>query len=145
MVKIGVASECDYPEIMEMLDLSDIGHPSISPAGFWVARTGGRIAGIAKIEDCGECYYISAVGVRPECRKLGIARTLLDNVLRPLEKEAYLYSKIPDFFAKFGFAGPVSSPASIPPRQIYGCEKCGDEFTCICMVRPSSALKVSRL
>lgn len=135
MISIRRVTDADFPAVDEIMAELNLGHPSISKEDFWVALDGGGILGVANILDCGECHYVSAVGVRRKYQKRGVARALLDEILPRLKKDAYLYTKIPDFFRRFGFAE-TKAPETIPPREIYSCGKCCDESICLCMMRP---------
>lgn len=124
------------------MDELDLGHPSLSLADFHVADAAGKIIGITHLKDCGQALYLSAVGVAPEFRKKGVARMLIETILPPKKKDAYVYTRIPGFFSRLGFSF-TDVPTFIPPRGIYDCRECDGRDRCVCMVRRTDASAVS--
>ena len=134
MIIIRPAQQVDFQAIESILDELDLGHQSISMDRFWVAVDGGEVVGVSNIEDCGASCYLSAVGVRTSHQGRGIASRLLNQILEEAHKVVYIYTKIPDYFRRFGFSN--SQPSQeIPPREIYDCESCCGSDECVCMVR----------
>lgn len=142
MITIRRALKADFPAIEEIIAEFDLGHPSVSRENFWVAADADQVLGVANIQDCGECYYVSAVGVKREYQEKGVARALVSEILQGLKKDVYLYTKMQAFFRKFGFVE-SKTPDMIPSREIYNCGKCRDESICLCMVRRFDAAKIS--
>ncbi|MEA4832318.1 Acetyltransferase YpeA [bioreactor metagenome] len=58
-----------------------------NPTTCFVAETGGVIAGVILCGHDGRRGYIYHTAVKPECRKQGIGRQLVDNVLAALKSE----------------------------------------------------------
>ena len=142
MITIRRANNDDLESIASILEELDLGHPSLSFDGFWVVLSGAKIVGVSHIKDCGKSSYLSAVGITQGFQKKGVARFFLNEMLSPLKKNVYVYTRIPDFFAKFGFIT-ADCPAEIPPREIYGCDACEGNHPCTCMVRYCNETTVS--
>lgn len=132
------ATEPDFPAIGEILDELDIGHPSLVYGDFWIAADGGKLKGVANVKRCGGYFYLSAVGVRSSNQREGVARKLLNIILPKINKPVCLYTKIPDFFRRFGFIE-ADPPKEIPPREIYDCGKHCNPAICVCMTRSINA------
>lgn len=126
--------EEEYQAIESIIDELALGHSSIDYSDFLVAISGGEIAGVVNLKDCGPCVYLNAVGVKKNHQGKGIAKELIRTAIKNSTKEIYLYTKICDFFSKFGFKESAPHP-SIPSREIYGCNSCSDLHRCVCMVR----------
>lgn len=136
------AQEADWPAIAALLGELELDHPLLRCEQFYVAAAGERIAGVAHLEACdGAVAYMSSVGVRRSDQRQGIARALLGDILARARCDVYLYTRIPDFFRRFGFV-PTDPPPVIPSREIYDCEACGGRAGCCCMVRRASVSSV---
>ncbi|MFH0799584.1 MAG: GNAT family N-acetyltransferase [Pseudomonadota bacterium] len=138
MITVRPAQEEDFASIEDLLQGLEIGHPSFSARDFQVASVDGEIAAVANLKDCGACFYLGAVGVAERQQGRGVARKFLDEILAAADRDVYLYTRIPEFFGRFGF-GVARAPAAIPPREIYGCEACDGAAACVCMVRRADA------
>lgn len=142
MITIRRALEGDLRRVLSILEELNLGHPSLLPGNFHVAAMGGRVVGVANLEDCGPALYLSAVGVVPFFRKRGVAHLLIETILSERKKDAYVYTYVPEFFSKLGFSF-SDVPAFIPGRDIYDCRECDDRERCVCMVRKQNAAAVS--
>lgn len=144
MITFRKAAAPDFSAIREMLEELNLGHPSIVYEDFWVAIAGSEPVGVVNVKDCGSACYINAVGVRPSYQRRGVARGLLNEILQGIQKPAWLYTKIPDFFRRFGFVE-GKPPQEIPQRGIYNCDRCRDRSICVCMIRPANVSTISRI
>lgn len=133
MLKIRQAQKKDAEEILKILKELDLYYPSLSIQNFWVAEDEGGITGVVRLEEFDDYFFLSSLGVKKDKQKKGIAAALLKHILKPVSKNVYLYTIVPDFFKKFGFE-PADPPASLPLKEIFGCEFCIPE-KCKCMVR----------
>lgn len=134
--------EAEYPVVERILHELELGHPSIPREAFWVAIDAGEIVGISNLATSGSSLYLSAVGVPKQHQGKEIATALLRELLKTARVPVFLYTQIPSFFARLGFVK-TASPPEIPPREIYGCEACGGEKQCICMMRRPNASAIS--
>jgi N-acetylglutamate synthase-like GNAT family acetyltransferase len=132
MQKIRRAQERDAEEILKILKELDLFYPSQSLERFWVAEDKSGIAGIVRLEEFDDYFFLSSLGVKKDKRKKGIAAALLKSILKSANKNIYLYTIVPEFFKKFGFEI-ADPPPSLPLKDIYGCEFCVPE-KCRCMV-----------
>lgn len=139
MITIGKIYPKDFAEALALCDLLGLGHGSIVPEKFWVAKDRGAIIGIANLDVSGDAFYLGAVGVVETRRNEGVATKLLNEIFASNSgKDVYLYTRIPDFFAHFGFKKTLA-PSFIPSRAIYECDKCRHLSICFCLVRRTSA------
>ena len=127
------STDTDSSEIEAVLRDLDLWCPTIMMEGFWVAEEGGRIVAVARLEEAGGCYFLSALGVIPSFRKRGIASELVERMAGERGGETYLYTIIPGLFERLGFEE-VSAPDQIPRREAFECDKCEPD-RCVCMVR----------
>jgi N-acetylglutamate synthase-like GNAT family acetyltransferase len=119
---------------MTLMDALELSYPAMDLSCFWVVEQNGRIVGAAELKDFRHCSLLSCVGVRQELQGLGIGRILTNAVVRHARHDVYLYTRVPGFFRKTGFAHAELMPPDLPPRSIYGCEDCDPQF-CFCLVR----------
>jgi N-acetylglutamate synthase-like GNAT family acetyltransferase len=128
------AAPSDHGEIEALMRALDLAYPAMDLSCFWVGEEGGRIIAAAELKDFGDCSLLSCVGVRQDLQGSGLGRTLVEEVVRHARHDIYLYTLVPGFFRKAGFADPQMLPAGLPPRSLYGCESC-DPAQCFCLVR----------
>ena len=142
VITLRTAQEADFPAIALVLEELELGHPAIRLELFHLGLSGGEIVAVANVMDCGPSLYMSAVGVRKSSQGGGVARSFLGRLLSGLPKEVYVYTRIPEFFGRFGFEE-SAAPGEIPPRSIYDCASCGGLNECLCMVRRPYAAVIS--
>ncbi len=133
MIKIRLAKSEEKSLIAELERKLDLEIPSLRPDETWVIEEKGELVGLARITDLGPAYFLSSVGLLPEKRGRGLARQLLQAVLKKRDKDVYLYTIIPEFFFHFGFQK-VDPPAFLPSRSILDCQGCRPN-QCLCLVR----------
>ena len=129
------AYKSDQSAIMEVLKEAELLYPYNVLEGFMVAEEGLQIVGVVRLQEINGIIFLTSLGVRTAWRDQGIASALLKAVSRSTKKPIYLYTVIPEFFTRFGFAE-MSAPAILPPKQIFGCEECYPA-RCVCMGRIS--------
>jgi len=120
----------------------ELDYPSRDLTRFFVGEEHGRILAIAELKEFRDFWLLSCVGVREQYQGRGLGKALLTPLLKPLQKDVYLYTLVPGFFRKLGFAEAASPPADLPPRSIYGCASC-DPRLCLCLVRKPNAPRIS--
>ena len=133
-IRIRRAAPRDHRDIVTLMHALDLSYPAMRLSCFWVAEDAGGIVAAAELKDFRDCSLLSCVGVRQDMRGLGIGRTLVEEVARHAQHDIYLYTLVPDFFRKAGFAGAKMLPRGLPPRSVYGCENC-DPRLCFCRGR----------
>ncbi len=137
MLKIRKASEKDTKEILKTLKELDLFYPAQELNNFWVADKEGKIAGVVKLEEFDDFFFLGSLGIKKKYQNQGIADSLLKEILKTANKNFYLYTTIPEFFKKFGFR--VISPLpTLPSRDAFECEYCSPE-KCVTMVRHPNA------
>ena len=127
------ARSSDLPIILEILDLADLRYRHETLNGFHLAEIDGRIAGVVRLDEHPDFVFLTSLGVRPELQQQGIATTLLKSLFKDINKPIYLYTIIPEFFARLGFIKTDPRP-DLPPKEIFGCDECFPE-RCRCMVK----------
>ena len=127
------STDTDLSGIEAILRDLDLWCPTVRMKDFWVAEGGGRIVAVARLEEAGSRYFLSALGVIPSFRKQGIASELVERMARETGGEIYLYTIIPGLFERLGFEE-VSAPDQLPRREVFECDRC-DPDRCVCMVR----------
>lgn len=123
----------DGAAISKLLVDLELTRPDLAIFGFWVAEVEGSVVGIAHVEAVADAAFISSVGVAETVQHRGIASGLLHEIARAWNRDLYLYTVIPGFFARLGFEI-VMPPAFLPPRGLFGCDAC-DVNACVCMKR----------
>lgn len=132
MLNIRPATEKDYDQILKILKELDLFYPALVLKGFWVAEEDKKIISTVQLEEHPDFVYLGSLAVIPECRKKKIATALLNESLKDIRKNIYLYTIIPEFFKKFGFQVTSSPPTTLPSKIRYECEYCHPE-KCVCM------------
>ena len=132
-LNIQPAQEKDKDEISKILEILDLYHPTKIPEKFWVAKSDGKVVGVACLNEYDDFFFLSSVGVVSDYQRQDIARTMLKKILGNLNKDVYLYTIIPDFFKKFGFKI-VKPPRNLPSKESLECENCLSD-NCVCMVK----------
>jgi N-acetylglutamate synthase-like GNAT family acetyltransferase len=133
MLEVRKARPKDKEACLAILKDHDLYYSALEFKGFWVADQDGRIAGCAQLEEYPKFQYLGSVAVDLESTQRGIARRILDTILKDLKKDVYLYTIIPDFFKKFGFSVTEPMP-DLPSKERYECFDCFPE-KCVCMVK----------
>ena len=129
-----LAVKADEPKIMEILHETDLYYPKITLDNFWVAEENHEIAGIVQFREYDDYFFLSSFGVRPSFQKKGIAKYMIENLfINSNNKNIYIYTTLPEFFAKFGFKKAAISN-NLPSRESYQCRDCFPE-NCFCMIK----------
>ena len=129
------ATELDCLRAIRLMADLDLIHSAISMRNLWVVCEEGHVVGAAHLEVCGPGLFLSSVGIAQTHRHMGLARRLVETMLRDVDADVYIYTIIPHFFEKLGFAE-CAAPEGLPLRAIFGCERCDSE-NCRCMKRPA--------
>ncbi|MFA4875260.1 MAG: GNAT family N-acetyltransferase [bacterium] len=137
MITIRKAIPEDEDAIKGLFYELDLVRPALALDGFWVAEQAGSVVGIAHAERVGERLFVSSVGVGVSSQGRGVGERLMLGMLARERREAWLYTVIPGFFERLGFAV-AAAPADLPPRKLFGCDACEPE-KCVCMMRPADA------
>jgi len=135
-MEIRPAREKDISDIRSILKELEMDYPIESFDNFKVIVVKDEIAGAANLEEFDDFLFLSAFGIKPSYRRMGIASSFLNDLLANAKKNIYLYTTIPEFFGKFGFetTRPISN---LPKKDKFCCHECTPE-TCLCMVRKIS-------
>jgi N-acetylglutamate synthase-like GNAT family acetyltransferase len=115
---------------LKRLDLFTSAHPLDH---FWVAVDEEEIVAALRLEKFDEFAFLSHMGVAAERRGRGIGAKLMDKALSDVDKPTYLYTIIPEYFARHGFHEASPRP-DLPPRGRFGCDRC-EPGKCVCMVK----------
>jgi len=133
MIRIRRAEEKDRNDIAGILREADEDTAEMSFNNFLVAEIGETLAGCVKLDDYSGFMFLSSLAVRPAHQGRGIAKKLMQSVLKETGKDIYIYTVIPDFFSKFGFV--IAPPRDdLPEKNSMECSRCYPE-RCVCMVR----------
>ena len=130
------AAETDHPQIIKILKALDLYYSALVIKDFWVTEDNGKIVGTAQLEEFPSFLFLGSVGVASDRQKQGVAKTLLEAILKDHKKDVYLYTIIPEFFEKFGFEITTTLP-TLPGKERYECEACHLD-RCVTMVRHAS-------
>jgi len=133
MLRIRKAKEEDNKEIYKLLEEVDEHTSAMAFDNFLVAEENGKILGAVKFEEFKDFFFLSSLSVNPKHQKKGIAREIMEYLLKGAEKDIYIYTVLPEFFAKFGFKE-VSAPGKLPSKSPMECERCYPE-KCRAMLR----------
>jgi len=139
-LKIRPAQDTDYPQVKKLLEELDLYYSGLEFKDFWVAEEKGKIVGTAQLEEFPDFLFLGSVGIAADQQKHGIAKALLDTMLKNHKIDVYLYTIIPEFFKKFGFEpitphSPFRIPHSeLPTKERYECADCHLD-RCITMVK----------
>lgn len=133
MIRIRLANPEELSLVAELERKLDLEVPSLKSNETWLLEEEGELVGLAKITDLGPAYFLSSVGIVPEKRGQGLARQLLQTVLKGRDKDIYLYTIIPEFFFPFSFEA-TTPPLFLPLRNIFSCHHCEPE-RCLCLVK----------
>ncbi len=134
MIRVRQARDADKTAIERIIKELDLSYPSQTLNDFWVAEEEKQVVGIAALWEYRNFYYLSSVGVAENRQHQGIATKLLNKLLAGRRKDVYLFTIMPDFFARFGFQTVSEPPKGLPPRTIFACGRCRPE-RCVCMRR----------
>ncbi|MDD4179503.1 MAG: GNAT family N-acetyltransferase [Candidatus Margulisbacteria bacterium] len=143
--KIRLATDSDIDQIKKVLSEADLRFTQETLNGFCVAEINGEIIGLVRLEEHDDFLFLTSLGVATAHQHKGIASELMNSIISKAKKPIYLYTIIPAFFIRFGFK-PVSQPypqqLNLPPKGIYGCDKCVPGH-CLTMVKCPGDTKVS--
>jgi N-acetylglutamate synthase-like GNAT family acetyltransferase len=128
----------DHPFILGLLRELELDYPARDLARFLVGEADGKILAIAELKEFRDFFLLSCVGVREDLQGTGLGKVFMNQVLRDVRKDVYLYTLVPGFFMKTGFVEAMHLPVGLPPRLIYGCTNC-DPASCRCLVRKPNA------
>jgi amino-acid N-acetyltransferase len=109
-VHVRPATPNDLGAVKDLLTQSDLPLDGVSDSlgSFVVADRGGRIVGVAGLEQCGEYGLLRSAAVAPEWRGRGLGRTLVESVIANAEsaglRALYLLTTTAEkYFPAFGF------------------------------------------
>ncbi len=125
----------DRAAVLDLVKSLELAYPGMDLSSFWVGESGGVLVGGAELKNLKTCSLLSCVGVREDVQGRGLGRRLVERVVREALHPVYLYTLVPGFFRKTGFADAKAFPSDLPPRSIYGCVGC-DPSICVCLMRP---------
>ena len=136
------AEPADHAVIFELLRELELDYAARDLRRFLVGEIdgahGAEIVGIAEVRPFEGFALLSCVGIRGDLQGRGLGRDLVTAALDGVGTDVYLYTLVPGFFAKLGFAEATSTPPGLPPRWIYGCGSC-EPARCHCLVRRPDA------
>jgi len=127
------AEDKDKESIIKILKEVDEYSESLSLDSFWVAEENNSIVAVMKLKEIDDFFFLSSLAVRINLQGKGIARQLLEEVLKKADKDIYLYTVLPEFFSRFGFKK-VEQTAKLPSKSKLECERCYPE-KCETMLR----------
>lgn len=135
MLNIRKALPQDHLKIKEILERLDMTYPDVVFDQFWVAETDGKVVGCVDLQEYKDFIFLASFGIDSSYQKKGHAREFLQKIFAQASKDIYLYTIIPDFFKKYGFAPcPLTlAPKDLPPKR-FECQFCYPE-KCVCMVK----------
>ncbi len=133
MPLIRKAEPADIPAIVRILDEAELVYPGQTIDGFFVAVDNGEVAGIARLEEHAQFNFLSSLGVSQAFRRRHVASSLVKHLTEISSKPTYLYTIIPEFFSRLGFA-PSQGVPDLPPKEIFGCQDCSPG-RCFTMVK----------
>jgi len=102
------------PHIVEFrLDCENLKHEQ-----FVIAEVKDEIAGFGRIKPYSEMFELSTIGVIKGYREKGVGNRIIKHLIETFpSNEIWITTKIPDYFAKFGF-----QMTPDPPKEIQ--DKC---------------------
>jgi N-acetylglutamate synthase-like GNAT family acetyltransferase len=123
----------DRPAARALASRLDLDYGGMEEDRFWIAESGGRIAGLVGLKAHADCLELVGLGVDPDSRSAGIAGRLVEALIEGAGADVYLFTVIPAFFARCGFLPAESIPAGMAkdPSWCEGCPRTG----CTVMVR----------
>ena len=109
-VRVRPAAPTDLAAVEDLLTRSDLPLDGVreSLRSFVVAERGGKLVGVAGLEQCGDDGLLRSAAVDPEWRGLGLGRTLVERVIFNAEsiglRALYLLTTTAQkYFPAFGF------------------------------------------
>ncbi|OGC07021.1 hypothetical protein A3H38_03865 [candidate division WOR-1 bacterium RIFCSPLOWO2_02_FULL_46_20] len=134
----------DKAAIKTILDELDLFYAGLKIEDFWVAEQDKTIVGCLQLTDYKDFLFLGSLGISLRLQKSGLGKALMDKVLKNAQKTVYLYTVIPDFFAKLGFKVINNPPHNLPRKASYGCENCHPK-RCATMRKEANAARISQL
>jgi len=135
-VHVRPATPNDLSAVKDLLAESDLPLDGVSESlgSFVVADRGGKIVGVAGLEECGEYALLRSAAVAPEWRGRGLGRTLVERAIGNAESAGFraiylLTTTAEKYFPAFGFR--ETTRDGVPPAV-----QATAEFTDAC---PASA------
>jgi amino-acid N-acetyltransferase len=140
-IEIDRATQRDLPAIESLLEACDLPLAGVSDLldAFVIARSAGRIVGVAAVEPRDAYGLLRSVAVDPSMRGRGVGRSLVQRLISDAEKKKFralylLTTTAENYFPAFGF---TAIPRDSVPDEI----QTTSEFKDIC---PSSAIVMRR-
>ena len=128
------AKKEDYPQIIKLISEIEQTYPGFEPNSFWVAETDNFIVGTVRLIEIGNFVFLESLASKQDHQGQGVAKKLLEESLKNIKKDIYLFTIIPDFFKKFGFEPISHIPTSLPSKERYECQYCEPD-KCKAMVK----------
>ena len=139
LLEVSPVREHECPDVRSIVIELDLDYAGLRLTGFWLARLDGQIVSILNLEECGPYRFISSVGTVKNQQGKGFASALLQTVLTGSSKPGCLYTIIPSFFTRLGFAI-TPPPDIIPSRTRFACHRC-EPHRCVFMIWDSVVSK----
>ncbi|HTY12880.1 MAG TPA: GNAT family N-acetyltransferase [Candidatus Omnitrophota bacterium] len=133
MLIIRPADGRDRAAIVRIMDEADLRYKNETFDQFYLAEADGVPAGVVRLDEHAGYIFLTTLGVASVYLRKGIGRALMEFAIGRSLKDIYIYTIIPEFFAKFGFV-PAPAPADLPQKNIFDCDECFPG-KCVTMVR----------
>ena len=145
---IKIAEQDDFLQIHELLNCNGLPVDGVNTeTGEYYIASGQNIMGIIGFESYGTAALIRSLAVDPQFRKSGIARKLIEHVLRVLRgdgfNEVYLLTNTAEkYLNKYGFIkiNRDDVPANVLETSALG-DACPKSSTCMCLKLQSQFLE----
>jgi N-acetylglutamate synthase-like GNAT family acetyltransferase len=133
MMTVRYVTTQDLPALQKLLKALDLFQENFNFEDTLVAEEKGRFIGLAHIRTVDGHKELTHVGVLPAYRRRGIARKLVETLLKDVNDTVFLNTIEPDFFLKLGFIRTEDFPKQF--RKPAGwCDQCIPE-RCTPMVK----------
>jgi N-acetylglutamate synthase-like GNAT family acetyltransferase len=129
------AGKKELPSIVALARRLGLDYEGMEKDAFWAAEADGQVVGIVGLKRHADCLELCALGVDPEFRGQGIAKSLVEALAAGTPGDLHLATIIPSFFEARGFVKTEGSPGTFSEkRQTVWCEGC-DIRLCTVMMR----------
>jgi N-acetylglutamate synthase-like GNAT family acetyltransferase len=123
MLTVRYLTKQDLPALQKLLKALDLFQENFTFEDTLVAEEKGKLIGLAHIRTVNGYKELTHVGVLPRYRRRGVARKLVETLLKDAKDTVYLNTIEPAFFKKLGFSDTKDFPPQFQ-KPAGWCDQC---------------------
>lgn len=109
----------EFEEIKLHIDEYELDDRELHPEQFVAALKSNKILGFGRLRQHNDCIELCSLGVITRCRRKGIGKAIVTELIRKAQSDIHLVCVIPEYFVPFNFHIVNTYPAAMKSKLIY--------------------------